>query len=153
MTHRMLSAEMQIHHVALRVADAAASKAWFVAMLNFRVDREFSFGGKDFVWLCPPERKAPVIELIGGGLLASRPAYENPLDSLGQPGFHHICLQVGDVEQVLSELRHRGVRILIDVMAGAPGIGVEKGAFIADPWGNIFELLQLAHDSEPGAIG
>jgi hypothetical protein len=42
---------------------------------------------------------------------------------------------------------------LIDVMAGAPGIGVEKGAFIADPWGNIFELLQFVQDSEPGAIG
>jgi hypothetical protein len=31
----------------------------------------------------------------------------------------------------MSELRRRNVRILIDVMAGAPGSGVEKGAFIA----------------------
>jgi catechol 2,3-dioxygenase-like lactoylglutathione lyase family enzyme len=153
MTRSMLSAETRIHHVALRVADAAASKAWFMTMLNFRVDREFSFGDKDFVWLCPPETKTPVIELIGGGALALRPSYENALDSLGQPGFHHICLQVEDVEQAVSELRHRGVKILMDVFAGAPGIGVEKGAFIADPWGNIFELLQLAHDSEAGVIG
>jgi catechol 2,3-dioxygenase-like lactoylglutathione lyase family enzyme len=65
----MLSAETRIHHVALRVADAAASKAWFMTMLNFRVDREFPFGDKDFVWLCPPETKTPVIELIGGGAL------------------------------------------------------------------------------------
>jgi catechol 2,3-dioxygenase-like lactoylglutathione lyase family enzyme len=149
----MLFVETQIHHIALRVADAAASKAWFVTMLDFRVDREFSFSGKDFVWLCPSGSKTPVIELIGGGALASCPSYENPLDSLQQPGFHHICLQFKDVEQVLSELRRRGVKILIDVMAGAPGSGVEKGAFIADPWGNIFELLQLARDSEAGAIG
>jgi hypothetical protein len=48
----------------------------------------------------------------------------------------------------MSELRRRDVKILIEVMAGAPGSGVEKGAFIADLWGNIFELLELAPDSE-----
>jgi hypothetical protein len=53
-----------------------------------------------------------------------------------------------DVEQVMSELQRHDVKILIDVIAGAPGSGVEKGAFIADPWDNIFELLELARDSE-----
>jgi hypothetical protein len=48
----------------------------------------------------------------------------------------------------MSELQRRDVKILIDVIAGAPGSGVEKGAFIADPWDNIFELLELARDSE-----
>jgi catechol 2,3-dioxygenase-like lactoylglutathione lyase family enzyme len=148
MTHSALFAETQIHHIALRVADAAASKAWFLTMLDFQVNREFSYGGMDFVWLCPAESKTSVIELIGGGALASRPPYENALDSFGQPGFHHICLQVNDLEQVISEFRRRDVKILIDVTAGAPGIGVEKVAFIADPWGNIFELLQLSPDSK-----
>ena len=39
----LLFAEAQIHHVALRVADANASKAWFLTTLDFRVNREFSF--------------------------------------------------------------------------------------------------------------
>jgi hypothetical protein len=82
--------------------------------------------------------------LIGGGIGASGPPFQNAQESLKQPGFHHICLQVNDIEQVMSEIRHRDVKILIDVMAGAPGSGVEKGAFIADPWDNIFELLELA---------
>ena len=89
-----------------------------------------------------------MLELIGGGVQASRPLHENALESLKQPGFHHICLQVTDVEQVMPELQRRDVKILIDVIAGAPGSGVEKGAFIADPWDNIFELLELARDSE-----
>ena len=38
-----LFAESQIHHVALRVADVQASKAWFLTTLDFCVDREFSF--------------------------------------------------------------------------------------------------------------
>jgi catechol 2,3-dioxygenase-like lactoylglutathione lyase family enzyme len=147
MTRNPLFAEAQVHHIALRVADPHASKTWFLTMLDLRVDREFSFAGMDFVWLCPAESKVPVIELIGGGVLASRPPYENSLESLKQPGFHHICLQVRDLEQVMSELRRRDAKILIDVTAGAPGSGVGKGAFIADPWDNIFELLELAQDS------
>jgi hypothetical protein len=92
----------------------------------------------------PTEGNASVIELIGGGIGASRPPYKNAQESLKQPGFHHICLQVNDIEQVVSEIRRGDVKILIDVMAGAPGSGVEKGAFLADPWDNIFELLELA---------
>jgi len=63
----------RIHHIALRVADAKASKDWFLTKLDFCVDREFSFGGMDFAWLCPAESNVPVIELIGGGVQASRP--------------------------------------------------------------------------------
>jgi catechol 2,3-dioxygenase-like lactoylglutathione lyase family enzyme len=148
MTRNEPFAHAQIHHIALRVDDAKASKDWFLTKLDFHVDREFSFNGMDFVWLCPKESTVPVIELIGGGAQASRPLYENALESIKQPGFHHICLQVNDVEQVMSELRRRDVKILIDVIAGAPGSGVEKGAFIADPWDNIFELLELARNSE-----
>jgi glyoxylase I family protein len=146
-------AHAQIHHIALRVVNAKASKDWFLTKLDFRVAREFSFGGMDFVWLSPTEGNASVIELIGGGIGASRPPYQNAQESLKQPGFHHICLHVNDIEQVMSEIRHRDVKILIDVMAGAPGSGVEKGAFIADPWDNIFELLELARDSEDRVTG
>jgi hypothetical protein len=34
--------ETQVHHVALRVADVSASKAWFLTKLRFHVDRELS---------------------------------------------------------------------------------------------------------------
>jgi catechol 2,3-dioxygenase-like lactoylglutathione lyase family enzyme len=153
MTSNRPFAHTRIHHIALRAADAKASKDWFLTKLDFGVDREFSYGGMNFVRLDPAEGDIPVIELIGGDLQASPPPYENPLESLKQPGFHHICLQVKDIEQVMSELRRRDVKILIEVMAGAPGSGVEKGAFIADPWDNIFELLELAPDSEDRVTG
>jgi hypothetical protein len=41
----------------------------------------------------------------------------------------------------MADLRRRGVRVLIDVIDGASGI---KMAFIADHWGNVYELLELA---------
>jgi catechol 2,3-dioxygenase-like lactoylglutathione lyase family enzyme len=140
--------ETQVHHVALRVADASASKAWFLTKLRFHVDREFSFAGKDFVWLRPTGSGTPVIELIGGGMTkASRPSYANALDSVAHLGFHHICLRVVDLDQLVTELRRSDVKILIEVMEGAPGTGIAKAAFIADPWDNILELVELGRRS------
>jgi hypothetical protein len=80
----------------------------------------------DLVWLCPTEGNASVIELIGGGVRASRSPRENALESLKQPGFHHVCLQVNDIEQVVSDLRHRDVKIVIDVIAGALAAASKK---------------------------
>jgi hypothetical protein len=39
-----------------------------------------------------------------------------------------LAVQVNDIERVMSELRRPNVRILIEMMAGAPGSGIEKGA-------------------------
>jgi lactoylglutathione lyase/glyoxylase I family protein len=147
MTRNKLFSEAQVHHVALRVADADASKVWFLTKLDFRIDREFSFRGMNFVWMRPPGSESPIIELIGGAEQVLYPQYEYASESHKPPGFHHLCLQVDDAEQVVAELRRRDVKIVIDVTAGAPGSGVEKAAFIADPWGNMFELLELPRSS------
>jgi catechol 2,3-dioxygenase-like lactoylglutathione lyase family enzyme len=69
---------------------------------------------------------------------------ENIPDMLKLAGWQHICLQVRDVRECVSDLRRRGVRVLIDVIDGAPGI-----AFIADPWGNVYELIELAGQEKP----
>jgi catechol 2,3-dioxygenase-like lactoylglutathione lyase family enzyme len=149
-----LLAKSRVHHVALRVVDAQASKSWLITMLDFEVENEFTFQDTDFIWIRPAQSKAPVIELIGGAEQISRPARENvsaveeALARLKQPGFNHICLQVDDCEQAMAELRRRNVKVLLDVMAAPPGSGVKKCAFILDPWENIFELLEVASDSE-----
>jgi len=138
-----------IHHIALRVDDVEAGKTWLTTMLGFRVEREFQIAGNDFVFLSPAGAKAPVIELVGGPVENRRPLPENIPDIMKLAGWHHICLQVRNVEECTSDLRHRGVKILIDVFDGPPGLGIEKVAFIADPWGNVYELLQLANEEQP----
>lgn len=132
-----------IHHVALRVADVEAAKKWLTNTLGFRVEREFRIADNDFFFLSPGGVEAPVIELVGGPVENERQLPENIQDMMKLAGWHHICLQVPSVEQCISDLRNRGVKILIEGMDGLPGLGVEKVAFIADPWGNIYELLQL----------
>jgi hypothetical protein len=106
-------------------------------------------GGMDFVWLRPAVSKAPVIELINGGVRSSRPLHiRMPWRASSSRGFIMFAFKLPTFEQVMAELRRRGAKILIDIIAGAPGSGVAKGAFIADPWENIFELLELARESE-----
>jgi catechol 2,3-dioxygenase-like lactoylglutathione lyase family enzyme len=132
-----------IHHVALRVVDAAASKAWFVKIFGMRVDGEFSFAGLDFVWLRAEGETLPVIELVGGGGLEPQPApTEDAMSLLNRPGFTHVCFQVDDVENAVAALRSQDVRIIIDVIDGPSGSGVKKAAFFVDPAGNVFEVIQ-----------
>jgi catechol 2,3-dioxygenase-like lactoylglutathione lyase family enzyme len=128
-----------VHHFGLRVEDAEAAKRWLTTMLGFRVEREFQFAGHDFVFLSAGGARSPVIELIGGPLEDERLPPENISDVLKLAGWNHLCLQVGNVEECIADLRRRGVRILIDVFDGAAGL---KIAFIADPWGNVYELLE-----------
>jgi hypothetical protein len=106
---------------------------------GFRVEREFQFAGHDFVFLSAGSARSPVIELIGGSLEDERQPTDNISDVLKLAGRNHLCLQVGNVEGCIADLRRRGVRILLDVFDGASGL---KIAFIADPWGNVYELLE-----------
>jgi catechol 2,3-dioxygenase-like lactoylglutathione lyase family enzyme len=132
-----------IHHIGLRVADVKAAATWLTTMLGFRVAREFQTMGLDFIMLSPAGATSPVIELIGGQPMSSeRYLSDDVQDVLKLPGLHHICLQVQDLDACMADFRRRDVRVLIDVSPAAPETGAEKIAFIADPWGNIYELLQ-----------
>jgi lactoylglutathione lyase/glyoxylase I family protein len=133
-----------IHHIGLRVADVKAVAAWLTTMLGFRVEREFEVMGNPFMFLSAGGAGSPVIELIGGPMEPERPLPDDPLQTLAWAGLHHVCLQVPDVERLVADLRGRGVRIFIDVRPGIPETGVDKVAFVADPWGNLYELVQLA---------
>lgn len=138
-----------IHHTGLRVSDAEAAKKWLTSMLGFRVEHEFQVAGHDFIWLSAGEAKSPVIELIGGSLENERQLPENFSDLVKIPGWQHVCLQVQEIEACVSNLRRRGVKIVIDVTGE-----VIRVAFIADPWGNVYELLEYAESpsDEPKSL-
>lgn len=44
------------------------------------------------------------------------------------PGMHHICLEVEDIEQMLAQLKAKGVRLINE--SPIPGAGGKKIAFI-----------------------
>jgi catechol 2,3-dioxygenase-like lactoylglutathione lyase family enzyme len=107
-------------YFGLRVEDAEAAKRWLTTMLGFRVEREFQFAGHDFVFLSAGGARSPVIELIGGPLEDERQPPENISDVLKLAGWNHLCLQVGNVEGCIADLRRRGVRISSTCSMGRP---------------------------------
>ncbi len=134
-------ASMKGNHVAMRVPDFEASKKWFTEKLDFRVIHEWPFGDLQLAYLAPAADDNFWIELLAGGTPANQPDYTDLNESLHQAGYHHFCINVGNVDETLAELRKRNVTIIgepFDLQV----IG-RRLAFIADPWGNLIEFAQV----------
>ena len=96
-------ASMKGNHVAFRVPDFAASKAWFVDKLDFRVIHEWPFGDLQLAYLAPSNDNALWIEILGGARPASRPRFSSVDESLHYAGYHHFCFDVASVDATLAE--------------------------------------------------
>jgi catechol 2,3-dioxygenase-like lactoylglutathione lyase family enzyme len=131
MTHSPIS-KSTFHHFCLRVEDAGAVKMWLTTVLGFHVQGEFQVAGNDVVFLSTGSEKAPVVELIGGPMGKQRQLPKGMPDIVKLPGWHHIALQVPNIEECMKNLRHseaaglQVVRILLDVTEGPPGSGIEN---------------------------
>ena len=136
-------ASVKLGHVAVRVPDFEASKRWFVEKLDFRVVIEWPYGELRLAYLVPPADDTVCIEILGGGSPTCQPQYADLGTSLYEAGYHHVCLDVDSVDDILAELRRRGVTIVAEAFE-LKAIG-RRLAFFADPWGNLFELAQVIH--------
>jgi lactoylglutathione lyase/glyoxylase I family protein len=136
-------ASMRGHHVAVRVPDFAASKRWFVEKLDFRVVHEWDYADQHLAYVAPPTDDHFFVEILGDGEPhpIPKPVYDDLGDSLRLAGFHHFCLNVADIDQMVAELKRRSVTIVTEPFE-LPAIG-RRLAFLADPWGNLIELAQL----------
>jgi glyoxylase I family protein len=137
---------MSGHHVAIRVPDFEASKRWFVEKLDFRVHKVWTFKNRKHAYLTPATDETLHVEILGGAPLTkpeTRRArtYVDLIDSLRDPGYHHFCLIVDDIDKTIAELERRGVAIVarpFEIKAIQ-----RRLAFFADPWGNLMELAQV----------
>lgn len=134
---------MRGHHAAIRVPDYQAEKQWFVEKLDFRVIHEWPYEDQHLAYVGPANDDGFYVEILGDGTPApaAKPNYRDLGDSLRYAGYHHICLQVDDVEATVAELRRRGVTIVTEPFV-LPVIE-RKLAFFADPFGNLFELAEV----------
>ncbi len=134
---------MRGHHVALRVPDYEVEKRWFTEMLDFRVVHEWPYEDQRLAYVAPPNDDGFYVEILGDGTPGpvAKAAYTDLSDSLRQAGYHHVCLQVDDVDATVAELRRRGVTIVTEPFE-LPVIR-RRLAFFADPFGNLFELAEV----------
>ena len=134
-------ATFAVRHVGLRVPDFEASLDWFVKKLDFRVVREWRHGDLRLAYVAPPADDAFLIEILGDGSPTSRPVYDDLATSLFEAGYHHVCFDVPNVDEILAELRRRDVTIVEEPFEQT-AIS-RRLAFFADPWGNLFALAQV----------
>jgi lactoylglutathione lyase/glyoxylase I family protein len=100
---------MRGHHGAVRTADLATAKEFYVGKLDFRVIAEWPYADEQLAYLAPPTDDHFYIEVLGGG--AATPTEVRPYtdlgDSLKYRGYHHFCLNVRNVEETVKLLRSR----------------------------------------------
>jgi glyoxylase I family protein len=133
-------ASARVAHAALRVPDLEASKRWFIDKLDFQVVREWPVGELRYAWLCPAGGGSFHVEIVGGNAPEPNPEFGTVEETLEYGGYHHVCIDVAELDRALAELRRRGVATIGETtdMAGAG----RRSAFIADPWGNLVEVAE-----------
>jgi catechol 2,3-dioxygenase-like lactoylglutathione lyase family enzyme len=133
-------ASLKINHAAIRVPDFDTAVAWYADRLDFRLKQSVSVAGLSFGFLYLAGDDSFHFELMAGPGAAERPTYKDLHDSYSMSGWHHPGFIVESVDAVIDELKRRDVTIASEPH-DVPAMGL-RVAFFADPWGNLFEVIQ-----------
>jgi lactoylglutathione lyase len=133
----------RLDHVGLTVADLAGQAAWFCGV--FGLERELAVRVEaldlSIEMLIHPEYRYRV-ELLhrpGSGFgPGGKP--DTPAEAALRQGYGHVAFDVTDLDAAYSQALARGARPVMPPCP-SPEVGVRM-AFVADPEGNLVELLQ-----------
>jgi glyoxylase I family protein len=138
-------ASWKFEHAAIRVPDFEKAVAWYIEKLDFRFIMSSPLNEKTYGFLSAPAVDGGfIIELIAGPGAENRPAYEDLASSLKLSGLHHLAFRVSSIDDTIAELKRRGVTIVYEPHDVQPLC--LRVAFFADPWGNLFEVIQAMKD-------
>jgi lactoylglutathione lyase len=130
----------RLDHVGLNVADLAAAERWWAAAFGYERDfvARLDVFELDIVMLIHPTRGDRLELLHRPG---SRPGLraETPPEAVLTQGFGHVAFDVAGVDDTFDRLVSLGARPVMEPRA-SPEPGVRM-AFVADPEGNLVELL------------
>jgi lactoylglutathione lyase len=134
----------RLDHVGLNVADLAAAQSWYCVAFGYEPDFVATLDAfeLDIVMLVHPEHgdRLELLHRPGSqpGLRAS-----NPPEAVLTEGFGHVAFDVPEVDAAFDRLVELGARpVMTPRPSPEPGV---RMAFVADPEGNLVELLARAH--------
>lgn len=119
-------------HVHLRSPDPGAAAGFYVEMLDAAVTARAEDG----------ERLRVTLDLGGNTVFIDRAAPDTPAPP--EPpflGLEHIGLAVTGIDEMVAELKAKGVRFTGEVTSPRPGVRI---AFLRGPDGVTVELLERA---------
>jgi lactoylglutathione lyase len=127
-------------HVGISVADLGKAAGWYCAALGLA--REFEFdvphvGLRGAMLLSPSGYRVELLER--GGSARHDPPPGSPDEAALRRGYGHMCLDVPDVDAAHAALLAAGAADRMTPRA-SPEPGVRM-AFVADPEGNLIELI------------
>lgn len=130
----------RLDHVGLNVADLEAAERWYAEAFGYVRDLALRIDALelDIVMLIHPERGDRLELLHRPGSHAGLRA-ESPPEAVLTEGFGHVCFDVAGVDTHFDRLVALGAR---PVMTPRPSPEpLVRMAFVADPEGNLLELL------------
>ncbi|MFJ9033909.1 VOC family protein [Streptomyces sp. NPDC102274] len=135
----------RFHHISLSVADLAAQEAWYADAFGLtQVEERLEMpeaGVRTVVLSDTAGLRVEFVERPG-----SRPAaHTDPFTATAVQTFTHLALQVPDLDGAFARL----TRDCDAVPVSSPAPGISEGmryAYVADPEGNLLELIETARD-------
>lgn len=136
---RMAPGQSLFDHVGISVADLEGACAWYCRALGLTIESQFAVPGTSLRGIMLRHGSGYRIELLHRPDSGPGPEPDSPLSAAGTRGYGHICLCVEDVDAEFARLIEAGATV-----RRAPGPAPRpdaRFAFLADPEGNLVELL------------
>jgi len=132
--------ELEHFMTALSVADMEAVTAFYVDVLDFEVVKDVPLGDAiHFRWIRNGNQG---IELVYMANSVAGPERGTPPAHLEVRGPGQLMMRVDDLEATKDILLSKGATLAVDITDVAP-LGI-KVMFVADPEGNLIELVEVA---------
>ncbi len=131
--------DISFHHVAISVANAEESAAWYKKMFGFKEVLRMNQGANNAMLVVHIKRGNCYIELFQVAGSKPLPEYRrDPTADLGVQGLKHMAFEVSDVMDATKKLKAKGAEIAMGPV-DTPGVAF---VFVRDNSGNTLELIQ-----------
>jgi lactoylglutathione lyase len=134
--------EMRFDHVGLSVTDLSGAAAFYIAAFGYREQLTFTLGETGIRGAMLTHDSGHRFELFEHPAPAPGLQAGTPIEALGTRGYGHLAFACADIEVPFHRALALGARSVLEP-SPSPEPGV-RFAFLADPEGNLIELVELA---------
>ena len=141
--------EPRLDHVGLNVADLAAAAAWYRDAFGYATEHEGRVEAIDLEIVMLIHADGGRLELLHRPGSSDGLRAQNPAEAALCNGFGHVAFDVADLDAMFDRVVGLGARpVMPPQPSPEPGV---RMAFVADPEGNLVELLSRRPAPAPGA--